>query len=254
MTAVSIIFYDAPLENNANPLSTPLHTVAPWYFLWIQGLLKLGDKTLMGVIVPTILMVSFMAMPYFDVGPFRDYFRRRFAISLSMLFIVFIVLTSWMGTPAFLVQTSLDQEIFFELAPGEKVGEVRAVPYDELVQGRYCVDDESCTILNERLECVGGKAEGCFIPFTAPDGIARSTEFYDVMEHYLHMVEEAREVAVANGGLPNAVAGLTVETVQANLKGVDLIIVWDNQNNPSEPLESILYVPIHRDAYALGGE
>lgn len=32
--------FHAPLQEHSNPLHTPLHTTAPWYFLWIQGLLK----------------------------------------------------------------------------------------------------------------------------------------------------------------------------------------------------------------------
>src|SRR5581483_8755303 len=40
-----VIVYSAwvfhpPLQEHSNPLRTPLHTTAPWYFLWIQGLLK----------------------------------------------------------------------------------------------------------------------------------------------------------------------------------------------------------------------
>ena len=42
-------------ENHADPQVTPLGTTAPWYFLWIQGMLKLGDPTLMGVIMPTLM-------------------------------------------------------------------------------------------------------------------------------------------------------------------------------------------------------
>lgn len=32
--------FHAPLQEHSDPLRTPLHTTAPWYFLWIQGLLK----------------------------------------------------------------------------------------------------------------------------------------------------------------------------------------------------------------------
>lgn len=32
--------FHAPLQEHSDPLHTPLHTTAPWYFLWIQGLLK----------------------------------------------------------------------------------------------------------------------------------------------------------------------------------------------------------------------
>lgn len=235
-------FYSAPLENWANPQSTPLHTIAPWYFLWIQGLLKLGDKTLMGVIVPTILMVAFMFMPYFDVGPFRRYHMRRLAISISLLYVLFIVVTSWMGTPAFLVQTSLDQEIFFELAPTEKVGEIRKIPYEELQLGTYCIDEESC----EGVE--GG------IVFDEPveeGGLPRSSELFHVMEEYKEMVEHAREVDQLEGGLPNAKATLVVSQMQANLKGVTLNLEWDSPNGGA-PLENVLLVPVHRAGYASG--
>ncbi|GEM_PF-46367 len=36
----SAYVFHAPLQEHSNPLHTPLHTTAPWYFLWIQGLLK----------------------------------------------------------------------------------------------------------------------------------------------------------------------------------------------------------------------
>lgn len=224
-----IFFFDAPLENQANPLSTPLHTVAPWYFLWIQGLLKLGDKTLMGVIVPTILALSFMVMPYFDVGPFRNYGKRRVAISLSFLFIAVIVVLSWMGTPAFLVETSRDQEIFYELAPPEQVGLVRAVPYEELLIGSYSVDDYQTTV-------------------------PRSSGLYRVMREYARLVNEARNTPASEGGLPNAEAFLVVEQLQPDLKGVFLRITWDDPNNPGQRLSNELLVPVHADAYPGGGE
>ncbi len=38
--AYSAWVFHAPLQEHSDPLHTPLHTTAPWYFLWIQGLLK----------------------------------------------------------------------------------------------------------------------------------------------------------------------------------------------------------------------
>ncbi len=219
--------YSAELENWANPQSTPLHTIAPWYFLWIQGLLKLGDKSLMGVIVPTLLMLAFLFMPYFDVGPFRKYHQRRLALSMSLLFIVFIVVTSWMGTPAFLVQTSLDQEILHELAPSEKVGPVRAVPYEELILGQYSVDDYEETV-------------------------PRSSGLFRVMRHYAELIEHARATPASEGGLPNAEAFLVVSQLQPNLKGVTLRITWDDPSAPGQRLTNEQLVPVHREAYPEG--
>jgi ubiquinol-cytochrome c reductase cytochrome b subunit len=226
-------FYNAALENQANPLSTPLHTVAPWYFLWIQGLLKLGDKTLMGVIVPTILVGAFTLMPYFDVGPIRYYSKRRIALSMSMAFIVFIVVTSWMGTPEFRVQTSADQEIFFQMAPTEQIGLVRAIPFKDLdsALGSYDVDGDWRA------------------------SIPRSSGLYPVMEKYQEMVDHARKLSVDKGGLPNAKATLVISQLQPHLDGVTLRITWDNVKKPgSDPLSSELLVPVHEFGYPEGGE
>jgi hypothetical protein len=232
MVAVTFV-YHAALENQANPLSTPLHTVAPWYFLWIQGLLKLGDKTLMGVIVPTILVGMFIFMPYFDVGPIRYYARRRFALSLSMLFVVFIVITSWMGTPAYKVQTSLDQEIFHEMAPSEQVGLVRAIKYEDLAAAygeSYDVDGDWRS--------------------TVP----RTSGLWLVLEEFEKQIDHAREVSFEQGGLPNAKATLTVSQLQPHLAGVTLRITWDNTLRPDQPLTSELLVPVHEFGYPEGGE
>jgi ubiquinol-cytochrome c reductase cytochrome b subunit len=230
MVLAVTFFYDAPLENNANPLSTPLHTLAPWYFLWIQGLLKLGDKTLMGVILPTVLMLSFLVMPYIDVGPFRRYNRRRLAISMSLLFMTTLAVLSWMGTPAFLVQTSLDQEIFFELAPSEKVGLVRAVPYEELqamVGTPLSVDDYE-------------------------EQLPRSSGLWHVMREYQQLVDEAREIPAEEGGLPNAEALLVVSQLQPELVGVTLRLTWDDPLNPGERLTNEQLVPVHSGSYQPG--
>jgi hypothetical protein len=231
MVVAVTFFYDAPLENNANPLSTPLHTLAPWYFLWIQGLLKLGDKTLMGVILPTVLMLAFLVMPYIDVGPFRTYGKRRVAISMSMLFMAAIAVLSWMGTPAFLVQTSLDQEIFYEMAPTEKVGLVRAIPYEEL-------------------EALVGTA------MTTEDYeqyVEEGSGVWRVMRKYQEMVDEARETPFDRGGLPNAEATMVISQLQPDLVGVTLRLTWDDENNPGQRLSSDVLVPVHRNAYPGGG-
>ncbi len=231
MVLAVTFFYDAPLENNANPLSTPLHTLAPWYFLWIQGLLKLGDKTLMGVIVPTILMLAFLVMPYFDVGPHRRYGRRRLAISMSLMFVTAIAVLSWMGTPAFLVQTSLDQEILFELAPSEKVGLVRAVPYNEL-------------------EALVGTA---MTTENYEEIVPRSSRLWRVMREYEELVDHARGVPFDEGGLPNAEATLVISQLQPDLVGVTLRLVWDDEDNPGSTLSNNVLVPVHRDGYPAGG-
>src|SRR5690606_5533542 len=85
ITVLVIWFYHAPLENHADPQVTPLGTTAPWYFLWIQGALKLGDKFFWGILFPTVVVGVFAVMPYLDVTVSRRYAHRRVSLSLAML-------------------------------------------------------------------------------------------------------------------------------------------------------------------------
>jgi hypothetical protein len=57
---------NAPLLNRANPDLTPNPSKAPWYFLNLQELLLHMDKAWAGVLLPTIALVFFAAIPYID--------------------------------------------------------------------------------------------------------------------------------------------------------------------------------------------
>ncbi|MEK7275844.1 MAG: hypothetical protein AAB427_00705 [Chloroflexota bacterium] len=56
----------APLEEIANPLVTTDPAKAPWYFLGLQELLEHMHPTLAGVIIPTILVLFMVMLPYLD--------------------------------------------------------------------------------------------------------------------------------------------------------------------------------------------
>lgn len=56
----------APLEGIANPLVTTDPAKAPWYFVGLQELLEHMHPTLAGVIIPTILVLFLIALPYLD--------------------------------------------------------------------------------------------------------------------------------------------------------------------------------------------
>jgi ubiquinol-cytochrome c reductase cytochrome b subunit len=131
------VFFAAPLESIANPLSTPLHTVAPWYFYWLQGLLKIADKTVAGVIVPGVLLVLLMAIPYLDRNPSRRGRDRRVAIISGVVAGFVIIVLSWMGTPYYAVKASPAVEIVQELMPEEGMGPIREMGYAHLPIGAY---------------------------------------------------------------------------------------------------------------------
>src|SRR5256885_6414834 len=53
----------APLEEAANPTSSPNPSKAPWYFLGLQEMLVYFDPWMAGVVLPTMIIVGLMAMP-----------------------------------------------------------------------------------------------------------------------------------------------------------------------------------------------
>lgn len=59
----------APLEAPADPLHTPNPAKAPWYFVGLQELLVYFDPWLAGVVIPGILALGLIVLPYLDPSP-----------------------------------------------------------------------------------------------------------------------------------------------------------------------------------------
>ena len=59
----------APLEPLADPNKTPNPSKAPWYFVGLQELLVYFDPWIAGVVLPTLIIVGLMAIPYIDKSP-----------------------------------------------------------------------------------------------------------------------------------------------------------------------------------------
>ncbi len=78
------ITLNAPLEEPSNPNLTMNPAKAPWYFLGLQEMLVYFDPWMAGVVLPTLIIVGLMAIPYMDVNPlgngYYTYKQRRFAI------------------------------------------------------------------------------------------------------------------------------------------------------------------------------
>jgi quinol-cytochrome oxidoreductase complex cytochrome b subunit len=97
------IVVDAPLEEPANPTKTPNPSKAPWYFLGLQEILVYFDPWFAGVVLPGLIIVGLMVIPYVDINPkgngyycFRD---RWFAISTFLFgFLVMWIVLIIMGT------------------------------------------------------------------------------------------------------------------------------------------------------------
>jgi hypothetical protein len=56
----------APLDEIANPMVTTDPAKAPWYFVGLQELLEHMHPTAAGVLIPTVLVLFLLALPYID--------------------------------------------------------------------------------------------------------------------------------------------------------------------------------------------
>jgi len=72
LLVVLALVWDAPLEQLANPLLTPNPAKAPWYFLGLQELLHYFPPIVAGIIIPTLIVVALIVIPYFDVNIKRE--------------------------------------------------------------------------------------------------------------------------------------------------------------------------------------
>jgi quinol-cytochrome oxidoreductase complex cytochrome b subunit len=62
------LFWDAPLEQLANPLLTPNPAKAPWYFLGLQELLHFFPPFVAGILIPTLVLIALVIIPYFNIN------------------------------------------------------------------------------------------------------------------------------------------------------------------------------------------
>jgi hypothetical protein len=77
--------YDAPLEQAANPASSPNPAKAPWYFVGLQELLVYFDPWIGGVLLPVLAFTGLICLPYCDPEPrgagYFSFERRKFSIT-----------------------------------------------------------------------------------------------------------------------------------------------------------------------------
>lgn len=83
------ILMNAPLEAIANPNVTTNPSKAPWYFVGLQELLVYFDPWIAGVLLPGVIIVGLMAIPYIDPSPkgvgYYAWKERAFANTMFML-------------------------------------------------------------------------------------------------------------------------------------------------------------------------
>lgn len=242
-------FFHAPLEAHADPQVTPLGTTAPWYFLWVQGALKLGDKVIWGIVYPTIVLVFLAVFPYLDVAKSRRWAHRRVQLTIAFGMLTMFTVFSYMGLPEFGVINSADVTIIHEIVkePAHNhMGLILPVPFEELTPGMYTTrqfeaepgeDANAVAAFNAEIsngdfevQSTAGPqtliqylAAGQHLPVTSLNftTAAAGTEFYDVMHEFDELI-----VADANEML-NGWGAIIITDWQRGLKRVDVIMSWD---------------------------
>jgi hypothetical protein len=97
------LFWDAPLEQLANPLLTPNPAKAPWYFLGLQELLHFFPPFVAGILIPTLVLLALIVIPYFHVNVegrplWGEQASKRLGIVLGVvtaLLVVLAVFDAW---------------------------------------------------------------------------------------------------------------------------------------------------------------
>lgn len=103
------LFFNAPLEWIADPLHTPNPAKAPWYFLGLQELLHYFPPVVAGVILPTMVVIALIIIPYVQInvkreGLWKENRERTLATLLSSAGILCALLLLY-GVYAMLVPT-----------------------------------------------------------------------------------------------------------------------------------------------------
>jgi quinol-cytochrome oxidoreductase complex cytochrome b subunit len=95
--------WSAPLDQLADPLHTPNPAKAPWYFTGLQELLHYFPPFVAGIILPGLVVVALIVIPFFNVNimgqnPWKRNKSRTLAVlgsMLAVLTVVFVRFHAW---------------------------------------------------------------------------------------------------------------------------------------------------------------
>ncbi len=182
-------------------------------------MLKIGDKVIWGVVVPTLIFGFLFVLPYVEVGPSRRYGDRRIGLSVIALSVYALAVLSYMGSPWYAVSSSPDQEVVAALLPQTHPGPVRLAPWELLEVGTYEADNYE----------------------QAPNSTMR-----DLLVLFNEEIEKAKGRRVGDYELKDAEGIMIIEAWQTNLKKITLRVLWtDPDGNPAEFSDTVY---IHRSS------
>ena len=92
------LIFNAPLEGLADPSHTPNPAKAPWYFLGLQEMLHYFPPVVAGVLVPGLVVMALIVIPYFKVNIEADgFFLKDRERRLRIFYVVAVVLVTFLG-------------------------------------------------------------------------------------------------------------------------------------------------------------
>jgi hypothetical protein len=111
------LVFNAPLEGLADPSHTPNPAKAPWYFLGLQEMLHYFPPVVAGVLVPGLVVMALIVIPYFKVnieadGLFLKNRDRRLSIFYAVVALLSVFLLSFKVYAAF-VPTAIMAAVMF---------------------------------------------------------------------------------------------------------------------------------------------
>ena len=266
MVAFAAFAFHAPLEHHSDPFRTPLHTTAPWYFLWIQGMLKdpfvlpilraidntfglaivanfYDSPAVQGVIFPTIMALIALGIPYIDEWWDKIWGRsssrlgknRKLGIFMGLGFTALLLLFTYFGTPYFAVSAPPAVEIGQEYIPEECVLPPIPLLPDNCGEVRKLGYDGLIT---------GTYDLSAYS--TPPTG---ATVFQAMLSNMQKSVQNQTTIAKSSAtqGLADAQGFFIVEDWQSNLKKVTLRVTWTPRAvGDTGTFEKVIY--LHKDS------
>src|SRR5690349_10577418 len=154
------ITLNAPLEEPSNPTLTMNPSKAPWYFLGLQAMLVYFDPWLAGVVMPSLIIVGLMVIPYIDANPlgsgYYTYKQRKFAIwtfifGFIILWVTMIVIGTLIRGPGWMwfwpgttwdhnrLESAVNRDLpdVFSNLVGFRLGRIGKIIFGAIVIGIY---------------------------------------------------------------------------------------------------------------------
>jgi hypothetical protein len=229
LIAINQFFWNATLEGHANAFVTPQHTKAPWYFLWLQGMLKVGDKFFFGLMLAGVMFGGLFLLPYIDRNPSRKLKDRKIALSGLIVSVALISFLTYAGLPTYGIQETATSELVFEWTPGEGEGKVDEVPFGQLPAASCTWDSftKSFTVCDE--------------PGLTPEARQTFEDFQSDVDRWLTLDKAFRD--------QNGSATLTIAPWQLNQQGevmLEKVVLQISVNGKQQPA-TVRFISRYKD-------